>query len=504
MTTLSSPVLALTDITKRFGDVRANQRVTWTLDAGRIYALLGENGAGKSTLMSILAGRYQPDGGEIHLRGSPVRFLSPAQALASGIGMVYQRFMLVEPLTVAENILLRRGPIRGKRTRDIRQIRELAERYGLLVNPLAPVRTLTMGERQRVEILKLLYRQAEILIFDEPTAVLTHAEIDSLFDVFRQLKEEGKTVVFITHKLEEVMAVADEIAVMRRGRMVSRVAAAQVRSHHDLARMMVGREVILSVQKPPVAIGEAVLTAMGLSGPAGADRLKFQDVDFEVRRGEIFTITGVAGNGQEQLVAALAGLAPMAAGTVSFRNRAYTAARWRRRTGDGLAYIPEDRDRTGSIDAFTLVENFMLTRLDAFGGALWVRRRRAARATAAAVRDFSIQGGGIRGLAAHLSGGNRQKLILARELSRRPDLLIAEQPTQGLDVRATEEVWQALLRQRASAAVLLVTGDLKEALTLSDRIAVMFRGRILDIVSAREAADIDRIKLLMAGLGKRE
>ena len=504
MTVPLPPALALQGISKRFGDVHANRGVSWTLEAGRIYALLGENGAGKSTLMSILAGRYQPDQGEIRRRGQPVRFLSPAQALAAGIGMVYQRFMLVPPLTVAENILLRRGPIHLTSTRENRRIRELSERYGLAVNPRATVGTLSMGERQRVEILKLLHRRAEILIFDEPTAVLTHTEIESLFTVFRQLKAEGQTVVFITHKLEEVMAVADEIAVMRRGRMVSRLAAADVRSRHDLARLMVGREVILRVEKPSVTVGPAVLQVSGLTGPAETPRPTFQDIAFDVRQGEILAITGVAGNGQEDLTAALAGLARLTGGTLRFQERAFTAAQWQRRPSDDrIAYIPEDRHRTGSIDAFSLVENFMLTRLTAFGSSLFVDRRRATRATADAVAHFGIQGGGIRGQAGHLSGGNLQKLILARELSRQPALLIAEQPTQGLDIQATEEIWQALLRQRETAAVLLITGDLKEALSLADRIAVMFRGRILDIVSARDEGDIDRIKLLMAGLEDR-
>jgi simple sugar transport system ATP-binding protein len=351
-----------------------------------------------------------------------------------------------------------------------------------------------------VEILKLLYRQAEILIFDEPTAVLTHAEIESLFTVFRQLKDEGKTVVFITHKLEEVMAVADEIAVMRRGRMVSRLAAADVRSQHDLARLMVGREVILSVKKPPVAVGESVLAVEDLTGPGETQCPTFQDITFDVRRGEILAITGVAGNGQEDLAAALGGLARLTGGTIRFQDRTVAAPRWQRRPDSQIAYIPEDRHRTGSIDAFSLVENFMLTRLGAFGGALFVSRQQAARATADAVARFAIQGSGLRGQAGHLSGGNLQKLILARELSRRPALLIAEQPTQGLDVQATEDIWQALLQQRATAAILLITGDLKEALSLADRIAVMFRGRILDTVSARDEGDIDRIKLLMAGL----
>jgi general nucleoside transport system ATP-binding protein len=500
MTVSAPPVLTLNSLSKRFGEVYANRAVSWSLQAGRIYALLGENGAGKSTLMSILSGRYQPDSGDIQLKERTARFQSPAQALEMGIGMVYQRFMLVESLTVTENILLRGGPIRLKAKQDIRRIRELAERYGLAVKPEALVRDLSMGERQRVEILKLLHRRADILIFDEPTAVLTHTEIEGLFAIFRRLKAEGKTIIFITHKLEEVMAVADDIAVMRRGRMVSQLAADQVRSRHDLARLMVGREVILNVDKPPVTIGDPVMTASGLSGPAGTSRPVFQDIDFDVRRGEIFTITGVAGNGQEALVAALAGLVPLGGGSVTFGNHIFSAAQWHQRPAGGMAYIPEDRDRTGSIGAFSLVENYILTQLNTFARSFLVNRHQAEQKTTEAVARFKIRGGGIRGKTGHLSGGNLQKLILARELSRRPDLLIAEQPTQGLDVQATEDVWQALLRQRETSGVLMITGDLKEALSLSDRIAVMFRGRILDIVSARDASDIDRIKLLMAGI----
>jgi len=503
MTVSPPPALALEKISKRFGDVVANRAISWSLPAGRIYALLGENGAGKSTLMSILSGRYQPDEGTIRLNGRPVRFQSPAQALEQGVGMVYQRFMLVEPLTVTENILLRRGPVSRARSREARAIRKLAGRYGLAVDPEATVRDLSMGERQRVEILKLLHRQADILIFDEPTAVLTQTEIESLFAIFQRLKTEGKTVIFITHKLEEVMAVADDIAVMRRGRMVSQLAADKVRSQHDLARLMVGREVILNVDKPPMSIGAPVLTVRGLTGPGGTARPSFRNISFDVRQGEVFTLTGVAGNGQEDLVAALAGITSLAKGSVTFKSRRYSAAGWRNRPAAGMAYIPEDRDRVGSIAAFSLVENFLLTRLAEGKRSPLLNWPQVADETANAMKRFTIRGSGMQGLAGHLSGGNLQKLILAREFSRKPDLLIAEQPTQGLDVQATEDVWQALLRQRQTSAILLVTGDLKEALSLSDRIAVMFRGEILDIVSARDTADIDRIKLLMAGLGAR-
>ncbi len=495
------PFLELTDITKRFGDTVANRNVSWSLAAGRIYALLGENGAGKSTLMSVLAGRYRPDGGEIRIGGRPVRFSSPAQALAAGIGMVYQRFMLVEPLTVAENVMLRGGPLRPRRRRDARAIRALADRYGLAVDPAATVASLSMGERQRVEILKLLHRGADVLIFDEPTSVLTRGEIENLFAVFRRLRAEGKVLVFITHKLEEVMAVADEIGVMRRGRMVAGLPAAEVRSRGELARLMVGRDVILQVDKPPAEAGEVVLAAEGLSGPAGADRTAFTDIAFEVRRGEILTLTGVAGNGQEDLVAVLAGLAPLAGGSITFLGRRYAPGTWGRRGTGGMAYIPEDRHETGSVAGMDLVDNFLLTRLDAFSGRVRIDRNGARKATAAAVDRFDVRCPGPGTRAGQLSGGNLQRLILARELSRRPDLILAEQPTQGLDVRAAEAVWQALLDQRKTAAVLMVTGDLKEALSLSDRIAVMFRGRILDTVSTRRPEDVERIHLLMAGLG---
>lgn len=500
MTPPPPAVLELSGITKRFGDIAANRAIDWSLDAGRIYALLGENGAGKSTLMSILAGRYQPDAGTIRRQGRTVRFQSPAQALAAGIGMVYQRFMLVAPLSVAENIRLHDGARRPRGARAGASIRELAGRYGLAVDPDAVVQDLSMGERQRVEILKLLHRRADVLIFDEPTAVLTHAEIAGLFAVFQRLRDEGKTIVFITHKLEEVMAVADEIAVMRRGRMVARMAATDVRSQNELARLMVGREIILNVDKPTATLGETVLAVSGLSGPADRIHPRFEAIDFEVRRGEILAIVGVAGNGQEDLAAGLAGLAPLKAGDLTFKDRCWRAPQWGRKPHETIAYIPADRDRTASVGALDLVENFMLTQLAVFGRALRVDRRRAAAATAAAVERFAIRGGGLTGPAGHLSGGNLQKLILARELARGPDLLLAEQPTQGLDVRATEAVWQALLHQRETAAVLLITGDLKEALSLADRIAVIFRGRILDTIAARDSAAIDRIKLLMAGL----
>ncbi len=493
-------VLELSGITKHFGDIVANRAIDWSLDAGRIYALLGENGAGKSTLMSILAGRYQPDAGTIRRQGRMVRFQSPAQALAAGIGMVYQRFMLVAPLSVAENIRLHGAVGRSRGGRKGVPIRELAARYGLAMDPDALVQDLSMGERQRVEILKLLNRRADILIFDEPTAVLTHTEIAGLFEVFQRLRDEGKTIVFITHKLEEVMTVADEIAVMRRGRMVARLASADVRSQHDLARLMVGREIILNVDKPPAAPGETVLAVSGLSGPAGSARPRFEEIAFEVRRGEILAIVGVAGNGQEDLAAGLAGLAPLKAGGLTFKGRRWRAPQWGRRPHKGIAYIPADRDRTASVGALSLVENFMLTRLAIFSRALRLDRHRAAAATAVAVEHFAIRGGGLKTPVGNLSGGNLQKLILARELSRNPDLLLAEQPTQGLDVRATEAVWQALLHQCATAAVMLITGDLKEALSLADRIAVIFRGRILETIAARDSAAIDRIKLLMAGL----
>jgi simple sugar transport system ATP-binding protein len=495
MTQSPPPLFRLQNVTKRFGPVVANKGVTFGAYPNRIHALLGENGAGKSTLMSILSGRYQPDAGEMFLHEKPVTFRSPAKALAAGVGMVYQRFMLVENLTVLENIRL--ALPRSVSARDAKtRLGQLADAYGLSVDPDRRIRELSMGARQRVEILKLLLRDAALLIFDEPTAILTPPEVDAFFDVLRRLRADGKSIVFITHKLEEVLAVADDIAIMRRGRLTARLTPDQIPSKRELARQMVGREVVLRVDKAEIPVGETVLEARGLAGTG------FSEVNLDLRRGQVTALVGVAGNGQENLSAALAGLQPFTAGTLRFRDRDIPAKDWaaapHRR--NATAYVPEDRYRVGSVGTMDLAENFGLTTLPRFCNGPLLDRDAMAQAAETAIADFAIAAPGTALPAGALSGGNLQKLILARELSREPDLFIAEQPTQGLDIAATEDIWKALLEQRRRSAVLLVTGDLKEALSLADRVAVMFRGRILDTVDARDAESVGRIGLLMAGV----
>ena len=497
----NQPLLSCRGISKRFGAVEANRSIDLDVHAGEIQAILGENGAGKSTLMSIIAGRYRPDGGEIFINGRAVQFSSPAGALQQGIGMVYQRFMLVKTLTVAENIRLAAGA-RGKSPSlsAIRsEILELADRYGLSIDPDQPVHELSMGERQRVEILKLLVQSARVLIFDEPTAVLAQPDVEGFFAILQRLKADGCGIVFITHKLEEVLAVADRIAILRRGRIIAQVSPDRIGSKHELARLMVGRELVLRVDKPDVVIGDTVLDVSDLTATDGNGRPAFEDISFSVRRGEIFSIIGVAGNGQTALSEALNGLSAARRGTIRFMGRPYTHETWAEARHPEIAFVPEDRHHAGSIAGMDLADNFILTRLDQAGRGFFLDTGCIATDIQAAVARFNIVAPSARTLAGHLSGGNLQKLILARELSRNPDLFIAEQPTQGLDINATEEIWQALLAQRARSAVLLFTGDLKEAIALSDRIAVMFRGRILDVIDASDSDAVGRIGLLMAG-----
>ena len=493
-------LLACRGVSKRFGDVWANRGIDLTVRAGEVLALLGENGAGKSTLMSVLAGRYRPDEGEIAVDGEAVRFTAPSDALERGIGMVYQRFMLVERLSVAENIrlaVLTREP--GVTEADVAaRIDELSRRYGLAVDPRRAVGELSMGERQRVEILKLLAQDARVLIFDEPTAVLAEPEVAGLFEIFSRLKADGRGVVFITHKLEEVLAAADRIAILRRGKVIARLEPGDTPGRRELARLMVGREFVLKVDKPPCTPGEAVLRAEGLCAPA------FRDVTLTLNRGEILAVVGVAGNGQAELTAALAGSGRFTAGRLTFLQKSIDARHWRAapaHAAGAIAYVPEDRHGRGCVPAMDLVENCMLTRLR---GSFWLNRARFERLTEQAVRDFDIRAPGLHARAGQLSGGNLQKLILARELGRAPDLFIAESPTQGLDVAASEDVWKALVAQRERSAVLLVTGDLREALSLADRIAVMFRGRVVETLAADDAEAVARIGLLMAGAAKPE
>jgi len=489
------PVVRLKELTKRFGKVLANDAITLDIHPGRIKALLGENGAGKSTLMSMLAGRYKPDSGSMEVDGQPVRFESSRDAIAAGIGMVYQNFMLVDSMTVAENVLLgQEGGFFIKPDEMEARVAALAEEYGLAVDVSARICDLSMGERQLVEILKLLYRKSRILIFDEPTAVLTPEETNRLFKALWRMTEQGKSVIFISHKLEEVIALADEIAILRRGRIEGELDPAAIESKAELASRMVGKEVLLEVDRQPVEIGEPVLEIKGMTG------LGLTDVDLEVRQGEIVAVVGVAGNGQKELVEAVTGLVKPPVDTVFIMGQPwrkfFAESTWNR----SMCYIPEDRLGLATMRNQNLVDNLLLTTRKGFARGLLLDKRRAERDTEELIRKYDIRPGRIHALAWQLSGGNLQKAVLARELYRQPRFIVAEQPTQGLDVSATEEVWRRLLEARDMAGVLLVTGDLGEALQLADRIAVMYRGRILGMLPTSEEDTPSRIGPLMAGV----
>lgn len=496
----ATPILACRGVEKHFGPVIANRDINLEVFPGEILAILGENGAGKSTLMSVIAGRYHPDKGEILINGNTISLSSPAQALRLGIGMVYQRFMLIDSLTVTENIFLAADACDKSvsHTKIKAEIKELCQRYELDIKPDQLVGTLSMGEKQRTEILKLLIQSARLLIFDEPTAVLAQPDVDRFFSIVKQLKNDGRGIIFITHKLEEVLAIADRIAILRKGKITVQIDPDKINSKHELARLMVGREVVLQVEKPPVQKREIILKVSELTGPAGQVRPSFKDISFSLHRGEILSIIGVAGNGQASLCKALNNLLVAQNGTVQFLSDTYDAQSWAARPPAGIAYVPEDRHHTGSISGMNLAENFLLTRLDAQKG-FWLNHTQIEKDIEAAIKQYSIVTHSTRTHAGQLSGGNLQKLIFSRELQRSPDLFIAEQPTQGLDITATEEIWQAILAQREQSAVLLFTGDLKEALSLSDRIAVMFSGKILDIIDANDGDSVSRIGLLMAG-----
>ncbi len=470
------PLVVMRGVTKRFPGVVANDDVSLELRAGEVHALVGENGAGKSTLMRILYGIYPPDGGSIEVRGREVRIHSPRDAIASGIGMVHQHFVLVDPFTVAENVIL---GLEGSQLLhpdgSNQRVAELADRYGFQIDPAARVEELSVGEEQRVEILKALYRGVDVLILDEPTAVLTPAETSALFANLRQLRETGKTIVFISHKLDEVLEIADRITVLRRGKVVGETAPAET-SKARLAEMMVGRPVLFRLEKPRTTIGEAVLQLVGLRGG------HLRGIDLEVRSGEIVGVAGVEGNGQRDLADAIMGLRPLEGGSVLLDGRELTSTS----TGDirnaGVAFIPEDRQDQGLVLDMSLWENAVLGRQEdedfsRRGGILLIKRIK--QLAARLLQEFDIRARGIETSARTLSGGNQQKLILARELETDPRLLLAAQPTRGLDVGAIEFVWSEILEQKAAGrAILLISAELDEIYALSDRIVTLYEGRI--------------------------
>lgn len=493
--TTDVPLIRLEGLSKAFGPICANREISLDIHAGKIKSLLGENGAGKSTLMGMLAGRLRPDSGRILIEGRPCLFSSARDAISEGIGMVYQHFMLVEAMTVAENIFLGHSGGLLLHAEDMeRQVSDLAREVRLDIDPSARVATLSMGEKQRVEILKLLFRRNRVLIFDEPTAVLTPQEANQLFEALRRMTRQGKAIVFISHKLDEVMALSDEIAVLRKGEVVTDMAADAVHTKGDLARLMVGREVILQVDREPQEARQIVLSVSGLNDAP------LKDVALTLRQGEILGLVGVAGNGQKPLVETICGLRAPASGRVRLMGKDWSHFYRKRRWDGNLSYIPEDRQGLATCRNLDLTENFLLTTRQGFCRGPWLQRRNAEERLRQLMQNFDIQPPDSRAQARQLSGGNLQKIVLAREFFRRPRLIVAEQPTQGLDIAATEDVWQVLLKARERAGILLVTGDLAEALSLSDRLAVMFNGRIVDSFDADNQSKIERIGLMMAGV----
>ena len=498
------PVVEMLNIRKEFPGIVANDNISIALEQGEILALLGENGAGKSTLMSVLFGLYQPEGGSISVHGREVRIINPNVAAELGIGMVHQHFQLVHNFTVTENIVLGMEPARGPVLtlgRAAERIRELSKQYGLDVDPHAKIEDVSVGMQQRVEILKMLYRNTDILIFDEPTAVLTPQEIQDLMKIMRNLQKEGKSIILITHKLKEIKAIADRCTVIRRGKVVGTVRVADA-TEAQMAEMMVGRQVSFHVEKAPFRPGAAVLRIRGLSVRSSRKLPAVTDFSLEVRAGEIVGLAGVEGNGQTELVEALTGLRPVEAGTITVKDVDVTASTVRERLETGVAHIPEDRQKRGLVLDYTLAENFVL---ENHGSSPYcengfLNKDAITKQAERLIVAFDVRSGeGARSKARGLSGGNQQKAIVGREIDRNPDLLIAVQPTRGLDVGSIEYIHKRLVEQRdRGKAVLLVSLELDEILDLSDRIAVISHGEIVGVVEG--GADENRIGLMMAGV----
>jgi simple sugar transport system ATP-binding protein len=497
-----TPLLELAGITKRFPGVLANDDVHLEVAAGEIHALLGENGAGKSTLMKILYGLYQSDEGEVRLNGKPSDIASPADAIQAGVAMIHQHFMLVPTLTVAENVALGLAGNGVLLDTDevAERVGELSSRYGLSVDPAAYVWQLAVGERQRVEIIKALYRDCRLLVLDEPTAVLTPIEVEDLFVTLRTMAADGVGLIFISHKLDEVLALADRITVMRDGRVTGETVPSAT-SKGELANMMVGRPVQLAPDRPKVEVGAVRLAIDGLrvDGDRGTEAVK--ECGLEVRAGEIVGIAGVSGNGQRELAEAVVGLRSVTAGRVAIDGVDVTGMHPSRVRAAGLAYVPEERMRDGVVAEFSVAENLILVD----HGRPPFCRRGLLRLGAIAdhcrdlVERFMVKTPTLDTPAGNLSGGNIQKLILARELSSEPGVLLASQPTRGVDIGAAEYIHRRLIEERGrGAAVLVISEDLDEVLALSDRIAVMSEGRILAVMD-RDEATIQRVGLLMAG-----
>jgi simple sugar transport system ATP-binding protein len=490
--------LQLVNITKRFPGILANDAVSLTIAPGEIHALLGENGAGKSTLMQILYGFHQMDSGEILLDKAPVRIASPADAIALGIGMVHQDFMLVPTFTVAENTILgTTSPLLNLKAAAAR-IRALSAQHHLAVDPQALTGTLPIGVQQRVEILKLLYRDARILILDEPTAVLTPPEKDRLFAVLRGLRAQGRSIIIVTHKLHEILDLADRVTVMRDGRVLTTLATADT-TGPELARLMVGRDVNLTATKPPLTPGPPILRVQNLNVRDHTHHLRVDNLSLTLHPHEILGIAGVDGNGQSHLAEALLNLRPIQSGQILLANTDITYQTPAQHRAQGIAYIPADRRNVGSVAPLSIADNAILTHPRAYTRRTLLNRASIRAHAQTLTTRFGVRPATIDTPASNLSGGNLQKVILGRELMANPKVLIVEQPTRGLDVGAIESIWAELLRARASGtAILLISAELEELLNLSDRIAVMVEGRIAGIVDPATVT-LEHLGLLMAG-----
>ncbi|MHB0950805.1 MAG: ABC transporter ATP-binding protein [Allorhizobium sp.] len=498
--------IELKGITKRFGPVIANSNVNLTIRAGEVLGLLGENGAGKSTLMNILSGLYAADEGQILIDGKPVVFRGPGDAIAAGIGMVHQHFMLVPVFTVAENVILGVEPTGKLDWLDLAtaraQVNEINEKYGLEVDPGTRIEDLPVGLQQRVEIIKVLFRSADVLILDEPTAVLTPQEVTEFFKIVKSLRDAGKALVFITHKLNEILEIADRISVLRDGQIVGEGDPKTV-TEARLAEMMVGRPVVFDVEKAPYAPGRTLLDVSELTVLSEDDKIAVDHVSFHVKSGEVVGIAGVQGNGQSALIEALTGLHHAASGKILFLDKDITRASVRERHRMGMAHIPEDRQRSGMISNFTVAENMVLNTYydERYASGPNIRWPDVFKSAAKYAADFDVRTPSVFTRAGSLSGGNQQKLIVARELERETSLVVAAQPTRGLDVGSIEYIHSRLMHARDTGdGVLIVSSELDEILSLSDRILVMFKGRfVAEFDATKGPVDKNAVGLAMAG-----
>lgn len=496
--------LELRGITKRFPGVLANDDVSLTARSGKVLALIGENGAGKSTLMNILSGIYRPDSGEIIIDGKLQHFADPGDAIKAGIGMVHQHFMLVPVFTVAENVVLGVEPTFAgnilNRKKANKEVEEISKKYGLAVDPKALIEDLPVGLQQRVEIIKVLLRGAKILVFDEPTAVLTPQEVTEFFGIVHELKSRGATIIFITHKLKEALAIADDITVLRGGKVVGN-ADPKTATQEELASMMVGRDIDLTVKKSQANPGEVVLDMAGVSVMDDYGRPILDSIDMQVRSGEIVGVAGIQGNGQTELVEVITGLIPLASGAIRLKGQDMAGSSPRAIHKDGVAHVPEDRNHMGMIGSFTLAENLVLDSYyeKPFSKGIRMQRQAIDEAARVLVKDYDVRPPHIENTGGALSGGNAQKMIVAREFSRDVPLVLCAQPTRGIDVGSIEYIHEQIVKKRdEGVAILVVSTELDEIFALADRIVVMFDGRIVAELNTADTSPTE-VGLYMAG-----